>query len=65
MIFNYYVYGNQQHCFINTACNNRDEVEKPVADFQASNLKEFLLKDIRSLVKGWKKVQSRAAKNNR
>ncbi len=41
-------------CFyINKARNNYDEDEKTAADFLASKLKEFWLKDMCSLLKGW------------
>ncbi len=50
---NKYVNGNQQHCVINKVRTYHDEVEKAVANFLASKLKEYWLKDGCSLLKGW------------
>ncbi len=52
VLINTYAYGNQQHCLINKVHNYDDEVEEAVAEFEASNLKEYWFKDIFSLLKG-------------
>ncbi len=48
-----YVNGNRQHCVIHKVRNYHDEVEKAVADFHVSKLKEYWLKMFCSLRKGW------------
>ncbi len=47
-----YINDNQQHCITNIVRNYDGEVEKAVADFLASKLKEYWLKYICSLLKG-------------